>query len=227
MTRPHLSRERIVQAALEFIDIHGPATLSMRKLGASLDVEAMAIYRHVEGREGLLEAVVQRMMSGVLDDLDERLTRTWQGYLQAIAHRIREVALSHPKAFPLMVTQHPAAPWVRPPIRDLDLIEHLLTSLRDRGLPDEEVVGIYQMFSTFLMGHLLLEAMQLGADAPPADLAADGGTAAKSPDAGRLDAKSYPAISELSEMLQRNTSEEQFEIGLESLIDRIEISLRR
>ena len=59
LTRPAgLDRERILQAAIDFIDEHGLAALTMRRLGASLGVEAMALYRYVPGREDLLDGVV-------------------------------------------------------------------------------------------------------------------------------------------------------------------------
>jgi TetR/AcrR family transcriptional regulator, tetracycline repressor protein len=226
MARTHLNRERIAQAALEFIDEHGSISLSMRKLGTYLGVEAMAIYRHVEGREALLDCVLQQLMSGVVDGLDEALGQSWQGYLQDIAHRIREVAIRHPKAFPLVVTQHPAAPWIRPPIRDLDLIEHLLRTLREHGLPDDVVVDVYQSFSSFLMGHLLLEAMHAGADpTAPATAIREEEVPTSSP-SERINLDTHPTVQELSGLLQRNTSEEQFEIGLEAMIDRIEANLR-
>lgn len=47
MARTPLSRERIAQTALDFIDEYGPGPLSMPKLGAELGVEAMALYRHI------------------------------------------------------------------------------------------------------------------------------------------------------------------------------------
>ena len=44
--REPLSRERIAQAALALIDRVGVEGCSMRRLGAELGVEAMALYHH-------------------------------------------------------------------------------------------------------------------------------------------------------------------------------------
>ena len=55
--RPHLDRDTIVRAALEILDEGGIDALSMRSLGRHLGYEAMALYRHVDGREDILEAV--------------------------------------------------------------------------------------------------------------------------------------------------------------------------
>lgn len=52
---------------MEFIDKHGVAALTMRRLGAQLGVEAMALYRYVPDRESLHDGVV----GTVLDELQE------------------------------------------------------------------------------------------------------------------------------------------------------------
>ena len=80
--RARLSRDLIVRSALAYIDAHGAQKLTMRSLGSALGVEAMSLYRHVSGREDLLEAVVAQMLHGLEEDLDSELSETWQGYLQ-------------------------------------------------------------------------------------------------------------------------------------------------
>jgi AcrR family transcriptional regulator len=62
-TRPTLSRERIVETAIDFVDRRGLAALTMRRLGEELGVEAMSLYRYVNGREDLLEGIVDRMVA--------------------------------------------------------------------------------------------------------------------------------------------------------------------
>lgn len=222
-----LSRERIVAAALAYIDEHGAQKLTMRKLGASLGVEAMSLYRHVQGREDLLEAVVQHVTSGLIGDLDDGLRQTWQGYLQTMAHRVRQIALAHPQAFPLVATRHPAAPWIRPPLRDLALVEHFLSTLTQFGFTTTQAVRAYQAFSSFLLGHLLLEVVQAGAQTSPVEVPLDEGEAQlQTPDAA-LDLSQYPTILAAQHILSQDTSREQFEVSLETLLDRIELTLHQ
>ena len=114
-----LSRDLIVEYALRSIDLDGTQGLSMRHLAQDLGVEAMSLYRYVTGREDILEAVVALLLGGVTDSLDDQLSQTWQGYLQTLAHTVRNLALQHPRAFPLVATRHPAAPWLRPPLRSI------------------------------------------------------------------------------------------------------------
>lgn len=225
-SRPaRLTRGRIVTAALEYIDTHGAQQLTMRKLGAQLNVEAMAIYRHLSGREELLEAVVQKVLAGVIDGEDAELANSWQGFLQDLAHRIRSAALEHPHVFPLVATRHPAAPWIRPPLRNLEVVEHFLSRLTGLGFSGTQAVHAYQSFSSFLLGHLLLEVLEDDAKMAHPDVPLnEGDSDVETPDEEE-DLSDYPTISELSDLLSAESSHEQFEIGLETLIDRLELSL--
>ena len=61
--RRTLTAEQIVDAARTAIDEDGLASLSMRRLGARLGVDPMAIYHHVDNKQTLLSLVVERVMS--------------------------------------------------------------------------------------------------------------------------------------------------------------------
>ena len=132
-----LDRDAIVEAALRSIDRRGAQGLTMRGLGQDLGVEAMSLYRYVTGREDVLEAVVTRLLQGLRAELDDQLTETWQGYLQTLAHAVRRIAVEHAAAFPLVATRHPAAPWLRPPLRSLELVEDFLATLSRHGFTDQ------------------------------------------------------------------------------------------
>lgn len=220
-----LSRERVVDAALAYIDDHGAQKLSMRKLGAVLHVEGMALYRYVSGREDLLEGVVDRVMGGLVERLDTGPYESWQGYLQNLAHGVREVALEHPLVFPLVATRHPAAPWLRPPLRDLELVEHFLSTLIDHGFTASQAVATYQAYTSFLVGHLLLESAQHGADSSPVEVPFDEGGAGVPGGDAEVDVSQFRTIQSLRDLLSRDSSEEQFEVALETLLDRLELSL--
>jgi TetR/AcrR family tetracycline transcriptional repressor len=220
-----LSREVIVQAALGFLDENGLQGLTMRALGQRLGVGPMALYRYVSGREDLLEAVVASLVAGLHDDLDDELTGTWQGYLQTLAHAVRKVAVEHYAAFPLIATRHPAAPWLRPPLRSIEMVEDLLTILSAQGFTDRQVADAYRAFSSFLLGHLLLEAAVRGADTAPVELAFDEGGAQIPERDGRVDLSRSPTTTRLRALLSEDRSDEEFEVGLETLLDRLEMML--
>lgn len=56
-----LSRERVLAAAVALVDREGLSALSMRRLGAELDVEAMALYRYADNKDALLDGLVEAL----------------------------------------------------------------------------------------------------------------------------------------------------------------------
>jgi AcrR family transcriptional regulator len=212
--RVPLNRDRIVDAAVEFIDEHGLAGLSMRRLGAILGVEAMSLYRYVPGREQLLDAVVERIVDDMEADPEvvERPEHGWQDFLQRLAHGIRRVALRHPKAFPLVASRPVEAPWLRPPLRSLRWVETFLVGLGEEDFSDNAAVEAYRAYTSFLLGHLLLEVAALGAELGPLDVVAEDVDKSLAP---------YPAIRRLREPLREDHSAVEFEASLENLLERI------
>ncbi len=63
--RPPLSRDRLLSAALRVADKGGIEALSMRNLAQALKVEAMSLYNHVEGKEDILNGLVERVVGEI------------------------------------------------------------------------------------------------------------------------------------------------------------------
>ncbi len=229
--RPPLSRERIIDSAIGFVDERGLTALTMRRLGKELGVEAMSLYRYVNGREDLLEGMVGEVVSSVELPAGETLGPAdgWQAFLQHVAHDVRRVAIAHPRLFPLMATHPPAAPWLRPPLRSLQLVEDFLGGLVRRGLPEDAAVHVYKVFTSFLLGHLLLEVSQMGADTGPPDEPLDEGGATVSSQevepGGLLDLRSCPTVLRMQDQLSRHAPAVDFEQSLEALLDRLDREL--
>ncbi|MET0449221.1 MAG: TetR/AcrR family transcriptional regulator C-terminal domain-containing protein [Aeromicrobium sp.] len=214
--RVPLDRDRIVAAAIDFIDEEGLPGLTMRRLGERLGVEAMSMYRYVPGKEDLLDAVVESLVMSMAED-DEVLSEPrdgWQDFLQRLAHGVRRVALAHPKIFPLVASRPPEAPWLRPPLRSIDWVESFLDGLISEGFSDDAAVGGYRAFSSFLLGHLLLEVATHGADVGPLDTIDDG-----SPD--YADLSDAPTVKRLRASLSEDHAAVEFEEALENLLDRM------
>lgn len=221
LTRPPgLDRDRILQAAIEFIDEHGLAALTMRRLGARLGVEAMALYRYVPGREDLLDGVVDRVVETLFDGGDDDLYidghSGWQDYLMRLGHGVRRIALAHPAIFPLIASRPPAAPWVRPPLRSLRMVESFFATLSEGGFSDPAAVAAYRAYSSFLLGHLLLEVTQIGAQVSLLDLP-EGDDEAQA----RTDLTRYPNLLRTEPLLALDKSAGEFEEALENLLDRL------
>jgi AcrR family transcriptional regulator len=190
----------------------------MRRLGAFLGVEAMALYRYVPGREVLLDGVVDAVVDGLFADPEVRVEATdgWQDYLQRVAHGMRRIALAHPEVFPLVATRPPAAPWIRPPLRSLRWIETFLVAMKASGFSDAAAVATYRAFSGFLLGYLLLEVASRGVETGPLESE----DAPATEDLGR-----YPTVMRLERSLSADLADVDFEEALEALLDRVALLL--
>ncbi len=221
---PRLSHDSIIEAAIAFIDRHGLAKLTMRRLGAACGVEAMALYRYVHSRGDLLTGIVEHIVDNLHTDqlAARRQEDGWQDYLLRLAHGVRQIALEHPEVFPLVATEAPEAPWVRPPLRSLRWMETFLDTLISYGFDDTAAVGAYRSYTTFLLGQLLLEVAAHGAELHPEEAILD-----DDGDQPKTNLAEYPHLQRLQPMLSEDQSAAEFEEGLEALLDRLELLLAR
>ncbi|HYP46679.1 MAG TPA: TetR/AcrR family transcriptional regulator C-terminal domain-containing protein [Propionibacteriaceae bacterium] len=214
--RRALDQLSILHEAVRFIDEHGVQNLTMRRLGSRLGVEAMALYRYIPGREQLLDGVVEVVMDELYSDTMRPADQsaTWTEYLQRMAHGVRTLALTHPQVFPLVATRPPAAPWLRPPLRSLRWVEGFMEGLVHHGFNGRTSVTVYRAFSTFLLGHLLLETSTLGGEM---GLSEEEDT--EFIESNNLD--NYPMVTKFSAALSANAYQDEFEESLEDLLDRL------
>ena len=63
--RETLTRRRVLHAAVELADAGGMETLSMRKLGEAVGVEAMSLYNHVANKGDLIDGMVDLVFEEV------------------------------------------------------------------------------------------------------------------------------------------------------------------
>ena len=211
-----LDRRMILEAGADFIETHGLRQLSMRRLGARLGVEGMSLYRHVPSRDDLLDGIVEVVLDDLYGDPEVYLEpkNGWQDYLLRLARGLRRVALARPQVFPLIATRPPQAPWIRPPLRSLRWIDSFFGALGAAGFRDDAAVAAYRAFSSFLLGHLLLEVAAKGADIAPVEMPEPQGQIP-----GGLEA--YPHVRRLEQRLSEDRSAEEFEESLANLLNRI------
>ena len=218
--RKRLSLTLILDAAVRVVERDGARALTMRALGRELGVEAMALYRYVDSFDALLDAVVNRTVDTMLDDprMHASAQEDWRAFLTKQAHGVRSIAVAQPQLFPLIATRTPSASWIRPPVRSLRWIEEFLAGLLTRGFADEGAAAAYRTFTSFLLGHLLLEVSARGVNTGPV---AEPGV--EPPDDGAAeDLAAYPAVLRLAGQLAQDHADEEFQASLTSLLDRME-----
>ncbi|EGD42760.1 TetR/AcrR family transcriptional regulator [Nocardioides sp. NPDC057772] len=98
-----LTRERIIEAAVDFIDIHGLDALSMRKLGTALDVKGMSLYNHIANKSELLDGVVESLWAET--EAAAPALPDWREGIRSLAHAVRATVRRHPNAAPLIFSQ--------------------------------------------------------------------------------------------------------------------------
>ena len=93
--RTPLTRDRVLRVAITLADETGIESLSMRKLGQELGVEAMSLYNHVANKDDLVDGIVEMVVGEFAmprDDAD------WRVALRETAKSAHEVLLRHPWA---------------------------------------------------------------------------------------------------------------------------------
>src|ERR1700754_3001953 len=161
--RPPLTRERIIETALHLIDGQGLSRLTMRRLGDSLQVEAMAIYHHLpHGKEQLLEQLIAHVAAHPVPPG----AGTARDRLRAWAGHYRDRLLEHIGVMPLIVTR-------RNPAALVATTESVQDLLRTAGRTESEAaVGAHTLLG-YLLGAVALEARERATEAVP-DLDRDG-----------------------------------------------------
>src|SRR5262249_19646179 len=149
MRRQPLTRDAILDAALELLDRHGMDGLSMRRLGTALGVEAMSLYHHIPNKAALLDGIHER----ILLSLDPPThARTWQSYARHQAHALHRALLAHPHAIPLFATR-PASTQAA-----IERLDRYLEVLLRAGFNAVQALSIVQLVAQLVVGHAMWTA---------------------------------------------------------------------
>ncbi|MDH6137107.1 AcrR family transcriptional regulator [Kitasatospora sp. MAA4] len=165
-----LSRSRVLKTAFDLVDREGLSALSMRKVAAELDVEAMSLYRYANGKDALLDGLVEVLYEHIEQELAHCApppATDWQAGLQRIVRATYQVALSHPQMAPLLATRILAVPMARRPQAVLRTHEQVLTLLEQSGLDRQSAVHAYRAVTAWTLGFILTD-LQAMVDDPTA-----------------------------------------------------------
>lgn len=152
--RAGLTREAIVKEALRIVDSEGLKALSMRRLGAELEVDPMAVYYHIPNKSALLDALVEAVMDEIDVSIDDP-SRSVEERLVAAAHAYREALLAHPNAISVVVVRPLRTP------ASLRPVEVLLSILRDAGFAPTDAMAAVDIFALFVRGAVVRDACEM------------------------------------------------------------------
>jgi AcrR family transcriptional regulator len=147
--RAQLSRDRVLRAAVTRADQDGISSLSMRKLGEALGVEAMSLYNHVASKSDLLDGMIDIVFSEI--DLPS-VGGDWKAAMRRRAISARQVLRRHPWAIGLMESRTSPGPAT---LRHHDAV---LGCLRRAGFSIELTAHAYALLDSYIYGFALQEA---------------------------------------------------------------------
>jgi AcrR family transcriptional regulator len=212
--RGSLTRERVLRTGLALADEHGLDWLSMRKLGQALGVEAMSLYHHVASKEDLFDGMIDLVFAEIELPSSED---DWKTAMRARARSARQVLSRHRWANGLLESRS------TPGAANLRHHDAVIGCLRAAGFPIALVAHAYSALDSYIYGFAMQEpALPFETPEQTAELA--------EAIMARFPVGEFPHLAELmfEHVLQPGYDyAEEFEFGLDLLLDGIERALAR
>jgi AcrR family transcriptional regulator len=210
--RPSLSRDQVLRAAVALADESGIASLTMRRLGEALGVEAMSLYNHVTNKDDVLDGMIDVVFDEIgLPDGDT----DWKTAMRQRAISVREVLSRHRWAIGLMESRTTPGPAT---LRHHDAV---IGTLRNAGFSIELTAHAYSALDSYIYGFAMQEPSL------PFDTAQETAEVAQAIMA-RFSPGEYPHLTELTieHVLKPGYSyANEFEYGLDLVLDGLEKDL--
>jgi AcrR family transcriptional regulator len=198
-----LSEEAIVGAALVILRAEGLAAVSMRRVAAALDTGAGSLYVYVDGRDGLVEKMFDRIIGAIT--LEAPDPSRWRAQLHSLLERLRAELVTYPGMA--------AATMVDPPRTEaaMRLLENLLGILLAGGLDTQDAAWAADILAAQVT-YAAIEAELRRTD--PAALAAT-----VRANFARLPAENFPLITAHAAQLVAGDVAERFRFAIDVVID--------
>ena len=213
-----LSADRIVDATLALIDRDGLEGLSMRRLAADLQAGATSIYWHVPNKDALLDLVVDRLMEEIAAEMHHEGGTTWRHQLQVYARALRTVLERHSAAAALLGARQSVGP------NGLRVMERVLGILDAAGFSGRQMALAYGAVTGYAVGQAVMQARRSPTEREEGTSGGAHlrglGTLLKDAPRGR-----YPNVFASATDIAGLTDAEQFEYGLQRMLDGLETEL--
>ncbi len=205
--RTPLSRDRVLRAAIRLADEGGLESVSMRRLGQVLQVEAMSLYKHVANKDDVLDGIADLVTS---DFEVPSVDADWKTAIRRSATSAHQVLLRHPWASGLIESRLNAGP------ARLRFLDTLIGVLSAAGFTMPMVIRAIMSLDSYTYGFALQElAWPFDVENAP-EIAA---TFARG-----LPVSEYPNLLAMAEMVTTAPRgvPVDFEFGLDLILDGLE-----
>lgn len=211
LPRGALDRETVVAAALEIADRDGVSGVTMARVAEALGASPMSLYRHLQDKQELLDAVADLALSE-----SPRLAqdgRSWRVRLEEFALESRRGALRHPALIEIHLENYVRGPGAA--AVGLDMI----ALLHEAGFDNDSSIRGYMALRNYILGAMAWEISRFRRGSEEfahevVDTFVHEDTPEDSP------------LRRLSEVLSEDP-EAQFVFGIRRLFDGFEAELRR
>ncbi|HEY4189304.1 MAG TPA: TetR/AcrR family transcriptional regulator C-terminal domain-containing protein [Candidatus Limnocylindrales bacterium] len=212
-SRVTLSRDQIVDAALRVMDEEGLDALSMRRLGQELNSGATSLYWHIRNKDELLDLVLDRVIGDVVPEMPTGAG--WRETADATARALRTVLLRHRGVAPVMGERPTFGP------NALQALEIMLTPFVAEGFTPENALLASTTLINWASSFVVFEVRDpVGPSASDEDRAAF--VAEFQAFVATLPVERYPTTLALLPYGAALSGDQQFDYGLERLLDGIE-----
>ncbi|WP_256107390.1 TetR/AcrR family transcriptional regulator [Streptomyces sp. ODS05-4] len=201
-----LTERLIVETALRMLHEHGRAGLTARRLGTALGADPSTLYRYFRGMDELTLAIGDELIGRALRSWEP--CGDWLADLRDVGTRIYRAYLAHPEAAVLTANR------VSGRANEIAGDEAILGVLRSTGLPDAEVVRVYQAFVDQALAFAALDAASL---ALPQAARADDEAVWRSTYA-KLPADTHPHIAATAPLLVARMNDSAYPTALDMLL---------
>ena len=161
--RAPLTRQKIVEKALEILDAEGVEGLSMRRLGEALGVEAMAMYHHFKNKDAILDAVLERIISETGPAMPVDASADWKTIMLSGPASAGRALAAHPKAGFLFLGRQYST------FESLQMLEAPLQILQRAGFEDQQLVDAAHAIFAYAAGWYFLASGEGGSWSGPDD----------------------------------------------------------
>ena len=144
--RTPLSRERVLRAAVRLADEGGFESVTMRRLGRELGVQAMSLYNHVANKDDIRNGIVEMVMAEIETPADGE---DWKAAIRQSAISTHEVFLRHPWACSLQMATTTFNP------EQMQHTEWILRTLREAGFSADMTHHAYHALEGHITGFTL------------------------------------------------------------------------
>ena len=214
--KPALTLSRIVQAAIQVADAEGLEAISMARVAAEAGTAPMSLYRHVSGKEQLLELMGDAAWGTPPSPSPPAPGESWREGLSRWAWTMRRAATRHPWAARLPITSLPVLP------NQVAWFENALACMRDTGLSEARKASVIMLLSGYVR-NLAVTEMEVATAIRDSGLAPDAWMARHGTMLRELtDAERFPALAAFLDAGVfdiADAPEDEFVFGLDRILD--------